>query len=363
MGETKMKLFKLHFSAPVHFATVRKDYATAEITLRSDALYSAIVDVAHKQKLLSKNNNSNFGFYLTSSFPFYQKDEQSKTYYFFPRPFMVGIKPPDELSKKWKKVKWIEKSFFEKIIAGNSSIEISENCINDEFLIPPEIKNELSDGFILKEEQPKVKVGAAGQESEPYYLQRIYFKGKSGLFFIVFFENEVAENLFQNAMTFLQHEGLGSYRTIGFGQFDYTAKEIVIMVNKNKINKKEEQEEENEKEIKFFFPERDNYWCTLSLFCPENKEQLSQMLTHASWQLVKRGGWISNYLYKYRKKNLMMFAEGSIFQIPDSMPGIFFNDTVKILGEIYDVSPGNQHFNISHPIYRYGKGFFIPVKA
>jgi CRISPR type III-A-associated RAMP protein Csm4 len=338
MGETKMKLFKLHFSAPVHFATVRKDYTTSEITLRSDALYSAILDVAHKQGLLSKNNNSDFGFYLTSAFPFYQKEENSETYYFFPRPFIKRIKPPDEVSKQWKKVKWIEKRFFEKIIAGNFSIEISDECIKDEFLIPPEIKTELGDGFILKEEQPKVKVGTPGLESEPYYLQRVYFKVKSGLFFIVFFENEDAEKLFQNAISFLQHEGLGSYRTIGFGQFSYTVEEI-----------------------KFTSPEKSNYGCTLSLFCPENKQQLSQMLTNASWQLVKRGGWISNHLYRYRKKSVMMFAEGSIFQIPDGMAGINGNNHIKILGQVPDVSPGKQHFGIPYPVYRYGKGFFIPI--
>jgi len=340
MTNIKFNVIKLNFGDnPVHFATPSKDYTTSETILHSDTLYSALLDVAFNLDLLKSSDEGNYGFYLSSAFPYYYDSKNNKTYYFFPRPLITEVRPPDEYSKKWKKVKWIEKSLFEKIITNPDELQISEKNIQGEFLIPDGLEK-FDSNFILKEEQPRVKVGLPGIDSEPYYVQRIYFQNNCGLFFITLFDNDEIKKIFYNILDFLKYEGFGSYRTIGFGQFTYTTDEGINISS----------------------PENSNYACTLSLFCPENKEQLFQMLKDASWQLIKRGGWITNHQYKFRKKNVTMFSEGSIFFIPDNAKNIKKINSFKVIGSILNVAPSNENISIPYPVFRYGKGIFIPVK-
>lgn len=85
---------------------------------------------------------------------------------------------------------------------------------------------------------------------------------------------------------------------------------------------------------------------TLSMSLPL-QDELEHALNGASYQLVKRSGFVNseNYSDVYmRKKDLYVFASGSCF----------FN---KYQGDIYDVSSEG-----SHPVYRYAKPMFLEVK-
>ena len=83
----------------------------------------------------------------------------------------------------------------------------------------------------------------------------------------------------------------------------------------------------------------------LSVGLPQDKE-LENALEGASYQLIKRSGFVSSDTYAEelrKKKDLYVFAAGSCFEH-------------RFEGDIYDVSD-----NGSHPVYRYAKPLFMGV--
>lgn len=331
----KIKAYRLSFTSPVHFAGARKDYSSSEKWLHSDTLYSAIMDAWSHLGINITANPREMGFYLSSAFPYYKKDKISPPLYFFPRPYMhTNLKVKEENIKKLKKIKWYEQGFFEQII-NTIPVTNPDNKLYNEFFTN---EDGFDEKFILEEEQPKVKVGRQGKDSEPYFVQRIYFKPPSGLFFLVVFKDDKEELKLTQALNFLQDEGLGSYRTIGFGSFTFSSEEIELRI-----------------------PEQSDFCCTLSLFCPPGRDYLNAIMPGSSYELLKRGGWMTEEGHRtLRKKSINMFAEGSIFNFKGITTPDYGN--IKIAGSVHDVSPGKERFGITHPVYRFGLGFFIPVK-
>ena len=327
---TKFKIYKLRFISPLHLGDERADYDNTLQTYHSDSMYAAITAVLAKTgKKVPEDGD--WGFQISSLFPYYQKGND--TVYFLPKPNKQDDFVP-EIRKAVKKVEWLDIAYFNKYINGESLFknELNKDAIQSSYMTDVEIDDE----FISKEVNPRVRVPRTGQEdARPFYMERLYFKYDSGMYFIVIGENL---SLVDKALNILKDEGVGTDRTVGNGFFEWTTDRVELNL-----------------------PESE-YATNLSLFIPENREQLQTMLNgeNTAYTFQKRGGWLTEEgLNTFRKNSIYMFNEGSIFK---------YNliNKPEIMGRIVDLAPelDYNHLNkAKHPVWRNGKAIFIPVKA
>lgn len=327
----KFKTFYLNFTAPLHLGNYKPEgYEQSEVFLRSDTIVAAVMHawaLTGKDELI-REYIDNPGFFVSSAFPF-KKDASGEVVHFLPRPkirWEYGYDP--DLSKKIKKVSWVDKDYFEKII-GKSKLDEDKktftDSLQDEFLS----QKDLSNGIYEKELQERVKIPRnISEDSTPFYMERIRFKPDAGLYFLV--EGEDYDAL-KTGLEILQNEGFGTDRNVGNGYFELSEGEIDISV-----------------------PENTGKITNLGLFCPENKEQLEGFLTDDSaFSIIKRGGWITYPGFQtYRKKNIYMFEEGSVFAGDDKLAG---NANI-------DLTPAIMT-DEKIRILRNGKTIFVPVKS
>lgn len=330
-------VYKLHFTSPLHLGDTRDDYSVSLKTVCSDTMYGALTSCLAKIGKLPDNFDGDLGFTISSLFPFYQKDENSEAVYFLPKPLRSTLPDKDKVGdrKKIKKVQWLDVDAFSKFIHGDSSIFEDTTHIHGEYLTSKEI----DDDFISSQVSPRVVVPrnyAAEKDATPFYMDRIYFKGCSGLYFIM----SGAVNLFNPAIELLQHEGIGTDRNVGNGFFTYSEDEIEI-----------DCPSENDAD----------YAVGLSMFIPKSEKQLKECLSgeKVGYDLVRRGGWITTPPFNtVRKSAIYAFTHGSVLSLQ-------LDDDIQVEGKIEDLKPkwnNDASEPPMHPIYRNGKSFFIPIK-
>lgn len=374
---------KLHFGRSVlHLAKGKEDYDQSEQVLHSDTLKSAIFVAA--LHLYPENADEDTGkqfleaISLSSAFPFYGGE------YFFPKPMtktqtMAGMKEDDpKQSKKLKKLSFLGKSYFEDLLNGGGR-GIEEAHIHDGSwvsdhtdLLPEEVKDkaeekpeenvaETTEDLAEKQsaesineieenkcpEQPEEKkkeiqlptseVGQRvaiplepGQDATPFYVDRLFFSDKSGLYFLLDCKDEETLTKVKSALRLLGDMGIGTDRSIGYGQFTVTYEELPLEV-----------------------PDDTEYQLNLSLFCPTMDELQNGTLNDASYNLLQRGGWVSqadNPKHQtLRKSSVYMFTEGSVF-----------STSQELNGKIVDLRPKYDGFD--HPVWRDGTAIFLPIQ-
>ncbi len=336
-------LFRLSFTTPLHISNPRSDYAKSETIIHSDTLYSAVFEawsVLGKTNLIQAQI-SDLQFAITSLFPF-TKDDENEYVYFFPKPMNMGYSNvPQSEQKTAKKVEFIDKDFFEKLRKEGSLGDYS-TFVKGKFLTQKNITSEKSNtreksittDFIQSEVFPRVRIPRDGGDAEPYYVDRIFFKENSGLFFLAQFDNEEIKKEFISALQYLADEGIGTDRHVGNGLFEF------------------------DKEEGFNFEETisSGYSINLSLFCPDSDE-INNILNDdkVAYEIITRGGWITTPEYNtLRKKYIRMFKEGSVLKINKNIDGRVVNITPE-----KDKLP--EHAKNIHPIYRVGKSIFLSV--
>ena len=336
----KFKIYKLRFTSPLHIGDERDDYGTSLQTIHSDTLHAAMVSVLAKVGHPIPNSGD-FGFAISSLFPYYEKgqkqgEDTGKSVYFFPKPKLQAIPNKDlqDHAKKIKKIEWLDLAFFNKLINGQEIFpqDFDTNLLENERYLSSE---KFDKDFISKSVSPRVQVSRDfSEDAEPFYMERLYFKEKSGLYFITLADTE-QHGIINKALKILQHEGIGTDRTIGNGFFEFETDEIELtMPESNKV-------------------------CNLSLFLPKDQDQLDELLNgeNIAYNFQKRGGWITDAgLNTYRKNTVKMFGVGSVFSQSKKMFDAFS------MGDIVDLKPNIEFENISHPIWRSGKALFLPVK-
>jgi len=337
--KTTFKVYKLHFTSPIHIGDERLDYGSSQKYLHSDSMYAAITTVLASVGY-KVPENGDLGFQISSLFPYYQKNKEDKPVYFFPKLKKQSIAPSgfQKIAKKIKKIEWIDLYSFTKIINGENylkaTVEQTEKCLQSNFYTQEKLP---IDGFIQSEVMPRVQVprygvDGAAVDAEPFYMERVFFKDESGLFFIATGENI---ELIDKALDILKNEGIGTDRTSGQGFFEFETPTTLAIdhVESNTVT-------------------------NLSMFCPESKEQLTQMMTDretVAYDFKKRGGWITTAPFNtFRKNSVYMFTEGSVFSQLEKT-------VVSSLGAIVDLKPKSID-GLNHPIFRSGKAIFIPVK-
>jgi len=332
-------VYRLHFTSPVHFGDSRGDYGVSLKTIQSDTIYAAVTSCLAKLGC-SIPENGDLGCTISSSFPFYQSKKESSPIYFFPKLIRHSLPVLENMSdaKRVKKVKWIDLEYFQSILNGEnlfSSETDIKNIKSGEFLT----KYDIGEDFISSQVSPRVTLSSriGDADAVPFYMDRVFFKDHSGLFFIV----QGDTTLLEKGLELLQYEGIGTDRNVGNGFFEYEKGTVSIEL-----------------------PESSEYAISLSMFIPENREQLSFMLEKdkIAYDFSRRGGWITESAYNSIRKNAIhAFLPASLFAIDDApcIKGRIEDLQPKCFGDIIRTEGLEGH---SHPIWRCGRALFIPIK-
>lgn len=324
-------IYKLHFNSPLHLGNEKEDYAETMRLLHSDSLYAAITSALAKTGNLDEQNfNGELGFTISSLFPFYQENKDSKAVYFFPKSKKADKVDENllDLYKKIKKLQWLDQYYFQEQLHGKLQKHYTGNLLKKlegVYLSNANIEKD----FIATSVNPRVTVSRTGeQDAEPFYMERLFFKGQSGLFFIAQGEIERLEQ----GLKILQYEGIGTDRNVGNGLFTFSKDSIQLDL-----------------------PENTSYGINLSLFLPNSKHQLESMLNdYTAYSLIKRGGWITTPPnLGTRKNSVFMIEEGSV---------LYLNGINENPGRIANLSPKAEFIskNLNHKVFRNGKSIFLP---
>jgi CRISPR-associated protein Csm4 len=316
---------KLHFNTPLHLSRGREQYDEGTTMLHSDSLIAALFTAAcqlgaNPEEVLSMFDNIR----ISSAFPFHGNE------YFFPKP-MVQL-PFDLLdseklnqSKTKKKIRFIGKSWFEKLLDNfDDNIQKNKHIHHTAFLTDQSI------GTIFKTDvvQRVTIAPDYSEDARPFYIERLHFGNISGLFVLVESSDVYARNLFQGAFRLLGDLGIGTDRSVGNGFFTPTFESLTIKL-----------------------PDAAAYQCALGLYLPDETELDEPFLIDSSWNLVKRGGFISGAEnidhFTLRKKSVYMFDVGSVFP----------NRLLK--GKRVDLQPFG--YDIKHSVWREGRPIFLPI--
>lgn len=329
MATQEFKVYKLHFTSPVHLGDARDDYGISLKTIASDTLYAALISCLAKMgKPIPETGD--LGCTISSLFPFYQKDKDVKAVLFFPKPLKQTLPTSDTAIKERKKIKkvaWLDNKYFSKVLSGKPLFdEDTIGKIEGEYLTDEVIDKE----FVCSQVSARVSVSRDGQEdAEPFYMDRVTFKDYSGLFLLA----DGDTTLLESALTLLQTEGIGTDRNVGNGFFEYEKSSVEIE-----------------------FPNDTDFAMSLSSFVPESKEQLQAMLdsNDVAYDFQRRGGWITTPPYNTLRKNVIYaFTAASVFR--SACNGVETKGRVGI-----DLNP--DILKDGHPIWRCGRALFLPIK-
>lgn len=344
------------FKGGLHLARgLTNSYDKSLKTLHSDTIKSALFVCAIQlfgDKVITKESFLE-KFKISSAFPFYKSPEIDEPFYFFPKPQILKL--PFEidgefgLDKKLKKVTYLDKTVFEKLLVSQNKEDFqfekgnlkgnyiaTNRKVGDECETFNEIlKNDDCDKIIASSPYQHVAIPRDhGTDSTPYYVDKIYFHQNAGLYFLVEINDKNDTETFnklQAAVRLLADNGIGTDRNTGNGQFEVIFDTMELEV-----------------------PNDGNYDLSLSLYCPKREE--IQKLDESLYGLTKRGGYISsprdeNNL-SIRKRSIHMFTEGSLFPKLEGEG--------KREGKTVDLRP--DYAPVKHEIWRDGQPIFIPMK-
>ena len=333
------KIYKLHFTAPLHISDQHEDLGNSQKVIQSDTLYAALMSCLAKmgQRI---PDDGDLGFTISSLFPYFQKEENGSPVYFLPIPMQVKQGEFDaSMTKKVKKVQWVDSALYSSVLAGEPLFNGTSNylsCIQESYLSQQELPEDINGSreFVRSEVSQRVTLQSrtGKEDAKPFYVDKILFRYQSGFYFMA--EGDTV--LLEKALRMLSTEGIGTDRNVGFGFFDFTTDSLTIDL-----------------------PQKANHQLSLSLFIPESKEQLTALLNsdHVSYDFVRRGGWITTYPYTTLRKNAIYgFLPGSVF-FKES------DAACSIVGKIVDLKPEATEIEITHPIWRNGKSILLPIKV
>ena len=330
------KIYKLHFTAPLHVSDQHEDLGNSQKVIQSDALYAALMSCLAKSGV-NIPEDGDLGFTVSSLFPYFQKDVDSAPIYFLPIPMQAkqANLPDASMANKVKKVQWVDSALFSKVLSGESLFEGTEKYIpyiQEGYLTAYDLPEDAngSKEFVRSEVSQRVTLKSrTGEENaEPFYVDKILFRHHAGLYFIVEGDN----TLLEKALQLLSMEGIGTDRNVGYGFFEYTVDTLLIDL-----------------------PQGANHQYSLSLFIPKSKEQLETLMNSelVAYDFVRRGGWMTTYPYMTLRKNAIYgFLPGSVFHKDEEK---------TVIGKIVDLKPTSVDVEIEHPVWRSGKAIMLPI--
>ena len=333
-----LKIYKLHFTAPLHISDPHEDLGSSQKTIQSDTLYAALMSCLAKSGE-SLPENGDLGFTVSSMFPYFQKDKDSAPVYFLPIPMLAKqVELADaSMAKKVKKVQWVDSALFPKVLSGESLFDGTGKYIpyiQESYLTTCELPEDIngSKEFVRSEVSQRVTLQSRTGEEDalPYYVDKILFRHNAGFYFIA--EGNTA--LLEKALQLLSMEGIGTDRNVGYGFFEYTIDSLSIDL-----------------------PQSANHQLSLSILIPESENQLSRLMNseQVAYDFVRRGGWITTYPYMTLRKNAIYgFLPGSVFHKEE-------DEAATVIGKIVDLKPMDTDMEITHHVWRNGKAIMLPI--
>lgn len=332
------KIYKLHFTAPLHISDQHEDMGSSQKTIHSDTLYAALVSCLAKMGQ-DIPEDGDLGFTVSSLFPYFQKDKDSAPVYFLPIPMQAkqAELADASMAKKVKKVQWVDSALYASVLAGDALFNGKAPClsyIQESYLTATNLPEDANGSreFVRSEVSQRVTIESRTGEADamPYYVDKILFRHHSGFYFMA----EGDTQLLDKALSMLAKEGIGTDRNVGFGFFDFVTDTITIDL-----------------------PHNANHQLSLSLFIPESQEQLTALMSseHVAYDFVRRGGWITTYPYMTLRKNAIYgFLPGSVFsKNPDT--------GCSAKGKMVDLKPETSEVDIAHHVWRNGKAIMLPI--
>ena len=238
MAINEFPLYKLHFTSPLHISNNRDDYGVSLKTYSSDSFYAAITSTLSKLGI-DIPADGDLGCSISSLFPYYQEASDTVATFFFPKPLSYSFELNDlNSTKRFKKVEWVDKAYLESIINGK---DVSGNNLENDIKGAYLTGNIIEANFIHSDVCERVAVDKNHGDSTPFYIDRLFFRNNSGLFFMA----EGDTSLLDRALPLLSLEGIGTDRNVGYGLFSYEKTAIKISI-----------------------PEKADYGLSLSVFFP-----------------------------------------------------------------------------------------------
>ncbi len=332
-------VFKLQFPQGIHIGDGKPDtYTSTSSFLRSDTMYAAITAMLAQLGDLPEGYVPSYT--ISSLFPYTSIDNEVE--YFFPRPITKLPFPETseliDFRKKIKKLQWIGKDYFERVLMGNSfSIdEIKQGLQGAYFSERLRVFKGMDQRIISTTElRDRVKVPRqGGEDATPFSFEVMRFEEGSGLYFLC--STDGKEDVIK-ALELLKDTGLGTDKNLGYGHFSYTEDRISIQV-----------------------PERDcQYAVSLGLITPSDISEWKSWIhdghnNYSAYSLIKRGGWITTEGFtSFKKGSIYMLKEGSIIQNKQNH---------EVAGNAFiDLSPISMGWKDMPPVLRCGKSFTLPI--
>jgi len=328
------KIFKLHFTSPLHIGDRHEDDGSSLKIIHSETLYAALLACLAKTGHTIPEDGD-LGFTVSSLFPYFQRDKDSQPVYFLPMPLKAQPTEIKDISmaKKVKNVQWIDVAIYENILSGVGFSEAFIPNIQEAYLTNEQLPQDQNGSreFVRSEVSQRVVLDSRTGEEDalPYYVDKILFRYESGLYFIAEGDTDILEK----ALKILSIEGIGTDKNLGFGFFDFSIDELTIEL-----------------------PSHAKHQVSLSLFIPESKDQLSKLMDSEdiAYDFTRRGGWITTYPYNTLRKNAIYgFLPGSVFSLKD--------DDCSVIGKIVNLKPEIGEMTPDHPIWRNGKAIMLPI--
>jgi len=340
--------------SPFHFGERGVGMEESSVILHSDTLFSALcltlLELGEKlEPFLERFPRQRFQvgktgdvisgdppFRISSAFPFWasENSEKKERIFFFPKPFLPLQldSSADDLrqSKDLKKIQFVSQALFESWLAGER-LDFNSNPLiqGKKIWMTPEERQRIGvERIWVEETQPHVTVDRQTNASQVYAVGQVRFAARTGLFFLVEYQDEKWKARLEKALRALGDSGVGGERSSGKGQFKL---EIV-------------------EDFSLKTPSEPNAFTTLSLYWPLEEEARAGILEGAAYGLILRRGWIGALGgMNLRRRGVRLLTEGSVFSRQPQ-------------GALADVKPLDPEEvpNVPHDVWRYGLAFSLP---
>jgi CRISPR-associated protein Csm4 len=356
-------VIKLNMKGALHLSRGKSEMDAGEHILHSDKLKSAIASVAfllysRDESKSKEDSEPDPGWSQEQKLDFFESFKVSSAYpfwkevYLFPKPMkgfpaIVGS-DGEPVRKKGKKIKYLDQQQFQQLLLGKLGKDIQEDALKlvkvdpaeEDLIFSDQVKTQkalMKSEVVLRVSVARDRVNIQDSEdTQLYYLERLFFGPDVGLFFFIEFlkDRDTIEPIVHNALRYLGDEGIGTDRGTGNGHFEF-----------NPVN--------DAQKLSFQVDDSAEHQLLLSLYCPDETDDLSGLLEDSAYRIQKRGGYIAStpheHFLSYRKRSIYMFSEGAVF-----------SKAKKQHGQIADLQP--KIIEEAHPIWRDGRGIFLPIK-
>ena len=303
------KVFKLAFKTSVHFGD--GGLTKSRNTLCADTIFSALCIEALKQGCLDELVQAvkEDRLLISDGLPFIGDR------LYIPKPYLqlnIDHDGDSVMKKSLKKLAYIPVDQLDAYLQGMLAVNEEEECFRKCFGTYSLIEK----AAIIEEDDAK-----------PYAVSIFTYKEDSGLYICVGYERDDDYYMLSDLLESLSYTGIGGRRSSGYGRFEL------------KMGKMSETFKKRLDSDKY------NTYISLSAALP-TEEELEKVLENASYQLIRRGGFIDSTTYadNYQKrKEVYLMTAGSSFE-------------TSFQGELLDVSDYG-----AHPVYKYAKAMLMGV--